>query len=65
MENDDFSDEYVRFTVVSQYKKKNRRFCALREELVSVRKGEETQAIKDQSVALAREIAKKLSVHRL
>ena len=38
---------------------------ALREELVSVRKGDENQAIKDQSQALAKEIVKKLQVHKI
>lgn len=65
VDNENFEDEYIKFSVIAQYKKKNKVMFALRQEIVSVRKGEEQQAIKDQSNALTKEIVKKLQVHKI
>lgn len=35
-----FQDEYIKFTVVAQYRRKNKVMYAIREELISVRKGD-------------------------
>ena len=62
VDSPEFEDEYIKFTVIAQYRRKNKFMYAVREELISVRKGHEEQAIKDQSQTLATEISQKLKV---
>ena len=53
VDNPEFEDEYIKFTVIAQYRRKNKFTYAVREDLISVKKGYEEQAIKDQGQALA------------